>query len=91
MIKNLTKFYLATADGTPNGINNLEGGVCEMFNMRIKLAVSEAYGKDYHFFERLNPNPNLSLTEMNQKMTLLFQIDLEILTIQPKNIPEPDE
>lgn len=36
-------FLVSTADGTPNGINNLEGGVCEMFNMRIKLAVSEAY------------------------------------------------
>ena len=43
------------------------------------------------FLNVLNPNPNLSLTELNQKMTLLFQIDLEILTIQPKNIPEPDE
>ena len=47
-----------------------------MFNMRIKLAVSEAYGKDYHFFYnwilRLDSNH-----EMNPKLT--SKIDLEIL------------
>ena len=39
------KFYLATADGTANGIGSSSGGVCDRHNMKIQIRVSEVTGK----------------------------------------------
>ena len=44
------KFYLATADGTANGIGSSSGGVCDRHNMKIQIRVSEVTGKWFNRF-----------------------------------------
>ena len=46
----LDKFFLATADGTANGIGSSSGGVCDRHNMKIQIRVSEVTGKWFYRF-----------------------------------------
>jgi len=38
-----TYYLISTSDGTENGIDKPNGGVCSKYNMKLKLAVSDSY------------------------------------------------